>query len=47
MQIFPMSHLMTMQHVQELDRRIVGYGALWTLAIGAALTWVIASVSTV
>lgn len=42
MQFFPMSYLMTMHHLPELDRKIVGYGVLWTLAIGAGVTWIIA-----
>ena len=42
MQFFPMSYLMTMQHLPELDRKIVAYGVLWTLAIGAGVTWIIA-----
>ena len=41
MHFFPINYLMTMQHLQELDRKIVGYGVVWTLAIGAALTWII------
>ena len=42
MQIFTMNYLMTMHHVPQLDRKIVGYGVVWTLAIAAAVTWLIA-----
>ena len=42
MQYFPMHYLMTMQHVPQVDRRIVGYGVAWTLVIGSAVAWVIA-----
>ena len=42
MQFFPMNYLMTMQDVPKLDRKIVGYGLLCTLAIAAALTWILA-----
>ena len=41
MQIFTMNYLMTMQHLPQLDRKIVGYGVLWTLAIAAAVTGII------
>lgn len=41
MQFFPTNYLMTMQHLPGFDRKIVGYGVLWTLAIGAAVTWII------
>ena len=43
MQFFPMNHLMTMQHLAQLDRRIIAYGVVWALAIGAALTWIVTS----
>ena len=42
MQFFTIQHLSTVQHLPELDRKIVGYGILWTLAIGAAVTWLVA-----
>lgn len=42
MQIFPMNYLITIQHIPQLDRKIVGYGVLVTLAIAAAVTWIIA-----
>ena len=41
MQFFTVNYLMTMRHLPQLDGKIVGYGVLWTLAIGAALTWII------
>ena len=42
MQFFTMSYLMTMQNLPQFDRKIVGFGVLWTLAIAAAVTWIIA-----
>lgn len=42
MQFFTMNYLMTMQHLPQLDRKVVGYGVLCTLAIAAAVTWIIA-----
>ena len=42
MQFFPMHYLMTMRHLPQIDRKIVSYGVAWTLAFGAALTWIIA-----
>ena len=42
MQFFTMNYLMTMQRLPQLDRKIIGYGVLWTLAIAAAVTWIIA-----
>lgn len=42
MQFFTMSYLMTMRDMPQFDRKIVGYGMLWTLAIAAAVTWIIA-----
>ena len=42
MQFFPMSYLMTMHNLPQLDRKVVAYGVLWTIAIAAALTWMIA-----
>ena len=41
MQIFTMNYLMTMRHSPQLDGKIVGYGVVWTLAIAAAVTWII------
>ena len=41
MQYFAMNYLMTMQELPQLDRKIVGYGVLWTVAIGAVVTWII------
>ena len=41
MQFFPMNYLMTLRYLPQIDRKIVGYGVLWTLAIGAAVTWII------
>ena len=42
MQFFTIQHLSTVQHLPKLDSRIVGYGVLWTLAIGAGVTWLVA-----
>jgi len=42
MQFFTMDYLMTMRDLPQLDRKIVGYGVLWTLAIAAGVTWIIA-----
>ncbi len=42
MQYFPMHYLMTMQHLPQVNRRIVGYGVLGTLAIGATVAWILA-----
>lgn len=42
MQFLTMNYLVTMQQLPQLDRKIVGYGVLWTLAIAAAVTWIIA-----
>ncbi len=42
MQFFPMSYLMTLHNVPELDWKIVGYGVLWTVAIAAGVTWIVA-----
>ena len=42
MQLFPMHYLMTMQHLPQVDRKIVIYGVLWILAIGATVAWVLA-----
>ena len=42
MQFFTMNYLMTMQHLPQLDKKIVGFGILWTVAIGAAVTWIVA-----
>ena len=42
MQFFTMNYLATTHNLPQLDRKIVGYGVLWTLAIAAAVTWIIA-----
>ena len=42
MQFFTTNYLMTMHNLPQLDRKIVGYGVLWTLIIAAAVTWIIA-----
>ncbi len=42
MQFFTMDYLMTLQHLPQLDKKIVAYGVLWTVAIGAAVTWIVA-----
>jgi len=36
MQFFPMSYLMTLHNLPQLDRKIVAYGVIWALAIAAA-----------
>lgn len=41
MQFYTMNYLMTMQELPQLDRRIIGYGVLWTVAIAAAVTWIL------
>lgn len=42
MQFFSLSYLETMRHVPEFDLKVVGYGVLCTLAIGAGFAWIIA-----
>lgn len=42
MQYFPMHYLMTVQHLPQIDRKVAAYGVLWTLAIGAAVAWIVA-----
>ena len=42
MQFFPVSYLMTMNTLPQLDRKIVAYGVFWVLAIAAALTALLA-----
>jgi len=42
MQFFTINYLMTMQHSPQIDRKVIGYGVLWTLAIAAGVTWIIA-----
>lgn len=41
MQFFPMSYLMTMHNLPQLDRKIVAYGVLWILAIAASLVCIL------
>lgn len=41
MQFFPISYLMTMQDLPQIDRKVVAYGVVWTLVLAAAATWVI------
>ena len=45
MQFLTVNYLVTMRNPPQLDRKIVGYGVLWTLAIGAAVTCIIALLS--
>ena len=41
MQFFSMDYLMHMQTLPKIDRKILGYGLVWALAIGAGVVWLV------
>ena len=42
MQYMSMQSMVTMQYVPQLDNKLIGYGALWIVAIAASVVGVVA-----